>query len=317
MPIDFFCTQCGKRLRVADEYAGRNAQCPSCAALLTVPAQNPALPVSNPAAPAAGQAPQAWSGPPSLNTPENPYAASQVTGLATNQVLAGQIVPTVVSMEHIWGTAWRIFSARMWVCVLVGVIYFILCQVLPMLLQAMGYYLQATARNPALGGLLNMAGYSLGVIVGSWLQVGYLVFNVKIARGEQADVHDLFVGGTNAVTLFVVNLLVGLAVGVGTLFCIVPGIYLAMMLWPAPFLHIDKKLDIMQAITVASKVTEGNKSTSFLLYLACMLIIIISLITIIGPIFTGAFFGVVLAVAYLKMTGQAVADPAEPGQLPA
>jgi len=38
MPIEFRCRQCGRLLRTGDDTAGRQAQCPECGALSTVPA---------------------------------------------------------------------------------------------------------------------------------------------------------------------------------------------------------------------------------------------------------------------------------------
>jgi phage FluMu protein Com len=37
MPIDSICTGCGRTLRVADEYAGHEAQCPACSSVYVVP----------------------------------------------------------------------------------------------------------------------------------------------------------------------------------------------------------------------------------------------------------------------------------------
>jgi hypothetical protein len=37
MPIESYCTGCGKLLRVADEFAGRRARCPVCQNIYTVP----------------------------------------------------------------------------------------------------------------------------------------------------------------------------------------------------------------------------------------------------------------------------------------
>ncbi len=38
MPIEFRCTQCNKLLRTPDNTAGKQAKCPECGALMTVPA---------------------------------------------------------------------------------------------------------------------------------------------------------------------------------------------------------------------------------------------------------------------------------------
>jgi hypothetical protein len=44
MPIEFRCRQCGKLLRTGDETAGRQAQCPACGALSTIPGPGPVIP---------------------------------------------------------------------------------------------------------------------------------------------------------------------------------------------------------------------------------------------------------------------------------
>ncbi len=48
MPIEFRCSQCGKLLRTGDDTAGRQAQCPECGTISTVPApagpQGPSVP---------------------------------------------------------------------------------------------------------------------------------------------------------------------------------------------------------------------------------------------------------------------------------
>ena len=44
MPIDTVCN-CGKRLRVADEHAGKKARCPQCGAIYVVP--SPTAPVAD------------------------------------------------------------------------------------------------------------------------------------------------------------------------------------------------------------------------------------------------------------------------------
>lgn len=40
MPLESICAGCGKRLRVADEYVGKKARCPSCGEIYTVPADD-------------------------------------------------------------------------------------------------------------------------------------------------------------------------------------------------------------------------------------------------------------------------------------
>jgi hypothetical protein len=63
MPIDSNCHSCGKHLRVADEYAGQQAQCPSCHATYTVPPRSVGMALTL-AAP--GECPDSWQ----MKTPE-------------------------------------------------------------------------------------------------------------------------------------------------------------------------------------------------------------------------------------------------------
>ena len=60
--IEFPCTQCGRRLQVTREAIGRQAQCPECQSVQTVPHVDPSQPTAGPAAtPAIG--PSAASSP--------------------------------------------------------------------------------------------------------------------------------------------------------------------------------------------------------------------------------------------------------------
>src|SRR2546425_359209 len=56
MPIEFRCPQCAKLLRTPDDTAGKQAKCPECGTLTTIPAAtarvpSPPAPVSVPVAP--------------------------------------------------------------------------------------------------------------------------------------------------------------------------------------------------------------------------------------------------------------------------
>jgi hypothetical protein len=65
MPIDVTCS-CGKRLRVADEFAGQQGQCPVCGGLVAIPSADAVLPGPPPALPQREQAVTARPGEPVL-----------------------------------------------------------------------------------------------------------------------------------------------------------------------------------------------------------------------------------------------------------
>lgn len=93
MPIEFRCTQCGKLLRTADSTAGKQAKCPACGAVATIPAastmesQGPPPPPPSPPLgetwgppqqPAGGAESQPWEG---VTNPYQPPAASGLSSM--------------------------------------------------------------------------------------------------------------------------------------------------------------------------------------------------------------------------------------------
>lgn len=86
MPVEFSCSQCGKRLRVSDDAAGKQAKCPSCGAVQPVPVADsaPEAAQPSPVGPSTGdkvsQFP-AGNVPRSLKPSDNPYAAPAESGL--------------------------------------------------------------------------------------------------------------------------------------------------------------------------------------------------------------------------------------------
>ncbi len=100
MAIEFRCSQCNQLLRVPDDSAGKNARCPKCQSLMTVPAAGPTQtplsgaatsfspppafspPVPPPPKPPTTAAPPASSpfaaAPSAPPPPPNPYASSQI-----------------------------------------------------------------------------------------------------------------------------------------------------------------------------------------------------------------------------------------------
>src|SRR4029453_2532598 len=114
-----------------------------------------------------------------------------------------------------------------------------------------------------------------------------------------------------------VSILLGLAIGVGMLLCIVPGILLALMWWPAYYLVVDDKSPVMESFGKASEITKGNWGTAFLLGLLGFVIMLVGFLALcIGVIFAAPLCMTLWPVAYLMMSGQLPVYPQQP-QYPA
>jgi hypothetical protein len=72
MPIEFRCSQCGKLLRTGDDTAGKQAQCPACGTVSTVP--TPVAPPEAVPEPPAPPSPFATTSPWG-ESPSSPFAA--------------------------------------------------------------------------------------------------------------------------------------------------------------------------------------------------------------------------------------------------
>ncbi len=75
MPIEFRCNECGKLLRTDDDTVGRQAQCPECGAISTVPSSSTAAsePAASPFAPSAGGNPFGAGPAAEVESSDNPY----------------------------------------------------------------------------------------------------------------------------------------------------------------------------------------------------------------------------------------------------
>jgi phage FluMu protein Com len=95
MPIEFRCTQCNRLLRTADGTEGKQAKCPQCGAVLTVPAPQTGQPGSPPPyGPQAGSpfTPGADSAPTQPSV-ENPYESPTGYGQPQQYPFGGPTYP--------------------------------------------------------------------------------------------------------------------------------------------------------------------------------------------------------------------------------
>src|SRR5262245_24263110 len=82
MPINLACA-CGKQLRVADDFAGRQGRCPACGRLLEIPQWDDVRSGAGPSRLEAGQGVTAtpeWAGPAEPGQPEHAVTALSPEG---------------------------------------------------------------------------------------------------------------------------------------------------------------------------------------------------------------------------------------------
>jgi uncharacterized membrane protein len=299
MAIEFRCTQCGKLLRTGDDTVGKHAKCPECGAVMVIPA--------NSSAPD-GAAPQPLGGGSSADS-GNPYQSPAPAAPSSSSQPQGAITPTVLDLNDIFSRTWAIFKEQ-WGACLVGWL------VIVVLSFAIGYGLgiasSFAARAffgpdsvPTASGLASV----LTQLIGVWLGIGLAIYSLKIARGEPAEIADLFSGGPHYIAILLATLLFALITLVGFVLCVVPGVIFALMFSQFYYLVLDRRVGVVDSLRQSSELTSGNKMTLFLIWLVAVGLSIVAMIPCgLGLLVAGPFFMLMKPVIYLTITGQPTAN---------
>jgi uncharacterized membrane protein len=206
--------------------------------------------------------------------------SSAVPGMAPN--------PEVISAYgHAWKHLWKSF----WWLVLMAVIIYAISTVLGFL--------------PIIGGIISL-------FVTGPLGYGVSYAYLRAARGEQVDINNMFVVFQNYLNVFLAGLLTGLIIGVGFIFLIVPGIYLACKLAFVPYIVVEKKLSATDAISMSWRMTNGYGWQIFLIGLLAIPVFVAGLICLgIGVVISFMLVFMALASLYYAVDSR-TATPGPP-----
>jgi uncharacterized membrane protein len=327
MAIEFRCTKCNKLLRTADDTAGKHAKCPECGEILLIPAAG-----TPPAAPASPASPFAGSGgfapPPGGPVGGSPFGAGEQpqyqpdTGnpyqspspfapLPTLPVGAGEIRPTIIDFNDVIGRTWTLFKENYTAALLGWILIILISNAVSYGLSFGGLMIgQFVLKSPALGQILNFVGSIAANFFYCWLFLGQNIYFLKVVRGQNAQVSDLFTGGPFYVNGLIAIILWILAYIGGILLLIVPGIIWGLMFSQCYFFVIDRNADAMQSLSLSKQFMAGNKMTLFLIWLVCGLVgaLVVICTCLLGAFAVGPFMSLLGPVVYLSLTGQPTVD---------
>lgn len=109
-----------------------------------------------------------------------------------------------------------------------------------------------------------------GVVLGAVLELGLLVVILKFVDGKKPKVAELFSTFPLFPYFIFASFLYVAVVFVWLLFFIVPGVILAITLWPYEYLIVDTKLRGWEMIRKSAEITSGVKGQLFLYGLAAI-----------------------------------------------
>lgn len=243
----------------------------------------------------------------------NPYASPASAAYqptAFGPMASSPVIPRPVGVEPILNYAWQLWQQHLGILLGVTVTGIAINYALSIVFTIPQMALQANDQNEA-AVVVNLLGSLLGQCVQIFLGIGIARIALKLARRQRAEFSDLFSGGPLFLPVLGVSILIGLAVFFGMVLLIIPGIILALMLWPAYYLVVDQKTGVIESFSLANKVTQGNWGTAFLLWVLSVGIMILGILALcIGVIFAAPLVTMLWAVAYLMMSGQIPVQPA-------
>ena len=110
---------------------------------------------------------------------------------------------------------------------------------------------------------LQFAGWLVSIL----LSLGLIRVALKVTRGEEPEVRDLFLADGFGPYLGA-SIIFGIAVFVGLILCIVPGIIVAIILGFFGFAIVDRGDGVGESFSRSSEITKGQRGTLFVLGLA-------------------------------------------------
>jgi hypothetical protein len=216
-------------------------------------------------------------------------AQNNVSGTAPN--------PDVISA---YGYGWKQLWKPFWMLLLIGIIYFLIGSVIsvPQWIITSVDRFNGSFFDPFLfmfSSVYSLLSLAFGILVTGPIAFGISYAFLKAVRGEEVDLEDMFAAfRRNYWHTVLAYFLMALIIGVGFIFLIIPGIYLACKLAFIPYLVVDKKMDGAQAISASWKMTNGYGWQVFLIGLLGFFIVIAGFICLI--------IGVIISIMWINIT---------------
>lgn len=154
-----------------------------------------------------------------------------------------------------------------------------------------------------LGGLFKLIGWFVSILI----SMGVIRIALKIVDGKPVETADLFQRADQALPYFIASVIVGIMVGIGFIFLIVPGIYLAITFGFFGYNIVDKEHGIVESIEQSAAITRAQKGDLFGFGVALFLFNLAGAIALgIGLLITVPVSMLALAYVYRKLSGEPV-----------
>jgi uncharacterized membrane protein len=333
MTIEFRCKNCDKLLRTPAGTEGKQAKCPDCGALMEIPAGTafsppprepdfrPSVPESTPQQPdprpREAQFPPREPGfapGPAAAAPResgNPFQSPSLRSMEPQRGPAQRgFHPTQIDLGGTVEQAWQIYKNNLGMLVtgnlvVIGVSIAVgaVLNVIAVATFGTDYFTsqQATPSHA----LMNVVQQIVSNVIQVFLMLGLMRFTLNICRQEPAAIGDIFSGGQRLLPAIGLYIVVTVAVILGSLLCIVPGIWLALAFGLSWYMLLDQGTGVIDSLRYSWQATRGNKLVLLGLWLMSVGLVILGFLAcLVGSLLAVPFALVLFTVAYLQTTGQ-------------
>ncbi|MFC2032111.1 YciC family protein [Chloroflexota bacterium] len=144
------------------------------------------------------------------------------------------------------------------------------------------------------GVIFGVLGLAYGILINGPIDYGVSFAYLKASRGDKLEIKDIFAAFNNYWNAVLASLLVFVIVGLGFILLIIPGIIFACKLVFTPYLVVDRKMEVIEAIKESWRMTGGHAWKVFFIGLLAIPI------GIAGLICFGV--GVIISIMWISLT---------------
>ncbi len=224
-----------------------------------------------------------------------------------------------IDVSEIISEAWN-FTKKHWLkMLLVNIFIAIVNFVISMLFMPSGFWscyieaittqsARALAQLQAMAQSMHLYSNYIEYVIISMLELGVVNAVLLVVLGKSDTVKLRL--GYNISLLNFFNILLGsiiflIIVSIGTIFCVLPGIYLACRLMMYKYIILNENVNAIDALQRSWQITEDNGLKIFLLWVLLILINILGLILCcVGMFITYIITYFAIAICYKKLTEQ-------------
>ena len=169
-----------------------------------------------------------------------------------------------------YGNGWRQMWEYFLELFLIGIIGFVIG--IPMGMEGWARDAVGTAA------ILGVLGFIYNILVVGPTDYGVSFAYLKAARSDKLEISNMFEAFRNYWNAVLANVLVSAIVIIGLILLIIPGIIFACKLVFTPYLVVDRKMDVIEAVKESWRMTNGHAWKVFLIGLLAIPISIAGLI---------------------------------------